>query len=334
VLRAACYVIVAVLSGMRDSELQDLRRGCLHRRDQLTVMESIQHKGNDSLTGITRTWWTPDPAAAAIGVLEQICGYDLLFARPYRPFLTCSSDNPGPYAPERDIPRLLEFLNAAPDARVGRGAALGFAAVVGPAGHAVNATSLRRSFAVYAARRPGAELGLGIQLGHAALRMTSGYISDGQQTATKMLDDDRAAVVTAEVHRLITGHDQLAGDGGQDVLQVRARVLADPRRAEDLQAHVADSYHLGLLNDCHYRPGTAACGDDGPHLASSFCATSECGNAVVHAAHAPALRAQLARHDAMLARPKLHPSLERFIRDQRARTVGLLAVLDTRPEPT
>ena len=38
VLRAACYILIAALSGMRDSELQDMQRGCVGEEDGLTVL--------------------------------------------------------------------------------------------------------------------------------------------------------------------------------------------------------------------------------------------------------------------------------------------------------
>jgi hypothetical protein len=85
-------VIIAFLSGMRDSEIKHLRRGCLHisrdagRRPYRWKITSLAFKGERDPAGTTATWVVGEPAARAITPLEKLqpAGTDLLFAQlPY-----------------------------------------------------------------------------------------------------------------------------------------------------------------------------------------------------------------------------------------------------------
>ena len=75
----------------------------------------------------------------------------------------------------------------------------------------VNQVTLRRSFSVYAAQYPGAELGLGIQLGHAALRATTGYATDSQQHVARLLNWDRQVIAREQVTAIVLDAAPAAG---------------------------------------------------------------------------------------------------------------------------
>ncbi|MFP5432410.1 MAG: hypothetical protein ACLGIM_04730, partial [Alphaproteobacteria bacterium] len=75
----ACYVIVALLSGMRDSEVTDLKRGCLRatlREDGTTKGYEVSgriYKGDKRrVEGREHTWVVIEPVAKAIGALERL----------------------------------------------------------------------------------------------------------------------------------------------------------------------------------------------------------------------------------------------------------------------
>jgi hypothetical protein len=86
-LHTACYILIAYLSGMRDSEIKHLRRGCLStERDTRGTayrwkIASLAFKGERDPTGVEATWVVGHPAARAITVLEQLQApdTDLLF---------------------------------------------------------------------------------------------------------------------------------------------------------------------------------------------------------------------------------------------------------------
>ncbi|WP_157124494.1 hypothetical protein [Nocardia pseudovaccinii] len=77
-LMAACYGTIAFLSGMRDSEIKHLRRGCLtvERDDQGRVLRwkatSLAFKGEHEAQGVEATWVIGQPAARAIQILERL----------------------------------------------------------------------------------------------------------------------------------------------------------------------------------------------------------------------------------------------------------------------
>jgi hypothetical protein len=76
-LQAACYVICAYLTGMRDCEVQAMRTGCLSlSRSADGVIEryrvrSVAYKGKSS-QGESAEWVTIEPVPEAIRVLEQL----------------------------------------------------------------------------------------------------------------------------------------------------------------------------------------------------------------------------------------------------------------------
>ncbi|MGW4995590.1 hypothetical protein ACWEQ3_49955, partial [Streptomyces mirabilis] len=88
-LQAAAYAVIAYLSGMRDSEVKELRRGCLRTerdpdgRPYRWKVDGIAFKGEDDPRGVPATWIVGEPVARAIAVMEalQPPGTDLLFTR-------------------------------------------------------------------------------------------------------------------------------------------------------------------------------------------------------------------------------------------------------------
>lgn len=313
ILRGASYLLLAALTAMRDAELQALERGC-RTTDELGVpgLRSIQRKGVAG-PGRPRVWYAPKPVLRVVEVLEELSPHERLFAR---------SPRGGPYSPHRDIARFVAWVNSEPCDRVGRGPALPIERIDSPV--PLSQQTMRRSFAVYAARYPGAELGLGIQLGHAALRMTAGYYLDSQEQASRLFDDDRRALANELVRDIVDDTVVAGGDASDRIREEHATVVSSPTRAKRLIARLAENYHLGSLNDCHYEPERAACGSDGPHLAERLCSSTACDNAVVTDRHAPAWASHLERIDRHLAEDRLHPVLEDRLRNDRSQVVALL----------
>ncbi len=75
--RANAYIVCAYLSGMRDSEIQAMKRGCLSIvRDEDGVIlrhriKSVAYKGKRG-GGEQAEWVTIAPVADAVAVLEQL----------------------------------------------------------------------------------------------------------------------------------------------------------------------------------------------------------------------------------------------------------------------
>jgi integrase len=326
-LRAACYVIVAALTGMRDSEIQELKRDSICKRDGLPALRSIQYKGVDNPSGDRRAWWAPAPAMRAANVLAQLSPHPtLLFAR-------SAKGDFSDYAPSRDIPRLLGFLSAKPEERPGRGAELGherrmLAASFDRPGQGkpiveINQRSLRQSFSIWAARHPEAELGLGIQLGHASLRQTFGYATDRTEAAVRLLDDKRGAALETRAQDLLNG--PLAGPAGEE-LGALVEVLNAEEHAALVRA-VGERLYVGIANDCVRNDARAACGPGIPQLHNHNCANTSCGNCLIGPVHAPVWHQHARQLDNAIGATTQPALRERLIAD-RARVGRVLADLD------
>jgi hypothetical protein len=324
VLRGSCWVLIAALTGMRDSEIQGLRRGAVTERDGLPALRSIQFKGHDSDLGLDREWWAPAPVLDAVRTLERLSTNDRLFS--------FGDDDDCVYQHERDVALLVEFINGDPAQRYGRGQGLGLDPIDLSSRVPINQQTLRRSFAVLAAQHPGAELGLGIQLGHAALRMTSGYASDSSQQAVGLFNDARRAAARDQAAAIITGAAPVSGKQAGELAVFRAQVITDDTRADAIVESLADRYHVGTFNDCMFSAERAACGSDGPHLASQHCATSECANALFLTRHRDTVQAQIDRIDEWLDKGVGHPVVVERMRTERAKLVAVIRRLDSDEE--
>src|SRR5699024_8384804 len=77
-LQAACYIVIAFLSGMRDSEIKHLRAGCCageadeNGKIYRWKVSSITCQGENSTQRVPATWIIGESAAQAISVLERI----------------------------------------------------------------------------------------------------------------------------------------------------------------------------------------------------------------------------------------------------------------------
>lgn len=310
ILRASAYVLLASLTGMRDSEIQELTRDTSTSQDGLPAIASTQFKGEQSPNGRPRAWFGPPPVFRTLDVLQALSRHSThLFAR--------SESNAGNYLPARDIRRLISFVNGDPATRPGRGHGLGLSTIHPTSAANINQTALRRSFCVYAARYPGAELGLGIQLGHAALRTTTGYMIDSQQQTARLFSKDRQDIAREQVAALVLDAPPLTGAPSAELSTMRAQIIADPARADRIVSSVGEHYHLGFFNDCLWRQARSGCGPDGPHLAQGVCKGAACGNALFRPEHLPPVTAHVERIDAFLDSGRGHPALLDDLRKQR-----------------
>ncbi len=327
VLRAACYVIIAALTGMRDSEIQALERSSICERDGIPALRSTQFKGIDSPAGKQRTWWAPAPAIRAALVLADLSLHPtFLFARK-------ATGEFSDYAPSRDIPRLLGFVSADPELRPGRGAELGHERCMlvtsfdrsgeGKPVVEIDQRSLRQSFSVWAAQYPEAELGLGMQLGHASLRQTFGYATDRNEAAIRLIDDARGVALEERARDLLAG--PLAGPAGAE-LGALAQVL-NAKEYEGLVKAIGERLYVGIANDCVRNDARAACGPGIPQLHNHNCATTACGNCLIGPVHAPIWRDQAQHIDRTIALTS-QPQLRERLLVERHNIGRVLAALD------
>lgn len=351
-LQAACYVICAYLTGMRDCEVQAMRAGCLSlTRSADGVIErhcvrSAAYKGKSS-RGEAAEWVTIEPVAEAIRVLEQLStrasafrGSDTLW-----PVLDLGRASKDHVSAEivRQLNVYRDHLNAlfgTPDTPI---------VPPGPTGAPWRLTTrqFRRTIAWHIANRPFGTIAGMIQYKHASVAAFEGYAGASRSGFR--------AEVEAE-HRLgqlddILGYfgERQAGaalfgpaaarvgralDAAADELGPWPGMIADRGRLRTLLASTARTLHVGILADCFFDPATAACLRDAtdpdrsaPVLA--LCQPTRCPNACITARHRPAWSRAAADARAMLTEKRLS-ALQRAALAQDLRSIE--AVLDGIPD--
>jgi len=159
--------------------------------------------------------------------------------------------------------------------------------------------------------------------------MTTGYMSDGQQQAVRLMDDERKRALHNDVATLLQDDSPVAGPAAHHVTGFRAQVIANPDRAERLTTALAERLHPGLTNDCMWNPATSSCGGDRPKLGDHVCVGVDCTNALLRPAHVGVIASALDRIDTYLDQQRGHPALIEQMRRDRANLARIRRELTT-----
>ncbi|MEU1012921.1 hypothetical protein [Streptomyces sp. NPDC005890] len=154
-LRAACYVFVAGLTAMRDSEIHEIERGALAQYYGAPALASRKVKGDDSRP--RGYWWIIAPVAQAIAVAEQLTWHD---TGVFTAVTALAGGGHGGFDAARDID---DFITAVNVNREYTGLEEITEALVRP-------HMFRHTMSIIAAQEPDGEITLGLQLKHAARR--------------------------------------------------------------------------------------------------------------------------------------------------------------------
>jgi integrase len=219
-LQDACYIVLAFLSGARDSELKHLQRGCLaverdaDGRPYRWKMHSLAFKGESNPAGAPATWSIGEPAARAISVLEQLQppDSDYLFA-------------PLPHTPGALPDAVNQVLSSgATNARLNRYTAWindycqrherndCIPAIDQQQWHLTN-RQFRRTLAWYIARRPGGVIAGALAFRHHCIQVFEGYAGTSDSGFRAEVESEQAlargehliAAIDAHEHTTLTG---------------------------------------------------------------------------------------------------------------------------------
>ncbi|MFF2819669.1 integrase [Kitasatospora cineracea] len=324
-LRTACYVFVAALSMMRDSEIREITRGSV-----------VEHYGAPAVVSRKRKldpgrplehWWITEPVARAIVTAEELSRHcELVFADPGIPGST--EEKSYAFSPSRDwIKRFIRHVND-------RREQTGLPEI--PSGKA-NPHMFRKTMAMLVGTEPGSEIALGIQLKHAATRALANRSTQGYAgTDTAWAEHLGTAIDDARFQRLKDLYDrhhdgETIGFGpGADRLTAtfdavkkaargqpgRAAVNGDKRTEYDLLRKTRVSLRYGKLNHCTVDdndPSGAKCleeaivpdGHKGPLI--DRCQPGRCPNSVITPEHLNIWRSEEASLLALLDTPKIAP---------------------------
>jgi hypothetical protein len=299
ITKTAALIVTATLSGMRSSELMELRRGC--RRTVGTARGLTRFKLASSLIkgqplgGTPEEWVIIEPAYRATELAEQLNDTsthepELLFGRfqfnaRYRTFRA--------------------FVNGPAGQR------LGLAAI--PDG-AVNLRMLRRTLALELAYRPGGLLAAKVQLKHIATATSEGYAARPGGAQAQLLaeistheQERNLQLVLAEFRNYQQGI-LPAGPGARELTAFFTTVETQlPQASASGAPHVehsdrdilnllskrANVLHLGVANYCWYvDPAKALChrlagsSPERTHTPiANMCDSARCPQATHHARH-------------------------------------------------
>lgn len=186
-LQTAAYILIAFFSGMRDSEVKHIRRGCVTTdvddTGKLTMyfLDGVTFKGNTETAGRPARWVVAPVVQRAVAVLEAIA--DPAESQLFRPLREGTSHDRGDTKELvsnkesiRAFDRLTDWTNDFV-AQTGRGPRVPVEA--DPGGH-LTTRRFRRTLAWFIARRPGGMAAGALQYKHLSLQMFRGYAGESE----------------------------------------------------------------------------------------------------------------------------------------------------------
>lgn len=298
VVRTAAITITAAVSGMRSSELMELKVGCrrppeTHGLDLTRYRIASKVVKGQPLGGVADEWVVIEPVYHAVELAEQL------------------HDNPhegtplfGRFAYEIRYRWFRNWINGPAGRR------LGLATI---ADRPVNLRMLRRTLAIELAYRPGGLLATKIHLRHVSVATTEGYASRPGGAQAELLAEvnkyeaqRNLDLLWAEFRNYQHGIPP-AGPGARELTDFFAHVdgklaLADTdaprvqrndREVLNLMSKRAQTLHLGVANYCWFTdPSRALCLKlaGTPHAdkpLAGMCDSARCPQATHHSCHRP-----------------------------------------------
>jgi hypothetical protein len=313
-LMLACYSVIAYLSGMRDSEVQSLRRGCYFREesaDGVITRHKVQgtvFKGRKP-TGESATWVVIEPVAAAIDILEQLTESDYLFAQPHvwakEPML--GSDINNGLNSLRDRICQVRPHDPVPD--------------VDGKPWRFTTRQFRRTIAWHIAHQPFGVVAGKIQYKHTQVAIFEGYAGTSASGFPAEIEDERRL---ARLESFLDRYDDFKAGAAttprlaEQFTSIRRELddfpgrMVDPARLRAMLANAARTYYPGVLNDCYFDAATALCirhkreaGKPATQPVINHCQPALCRNSCVTDKHAPAIRSVISGSRELLSIQKL-----------------------------
>jgi hypothetical protein len=357
-LQAACYIVIAFLSGMRDSEVKHLRRGCVsvlrdtNGNPYRWRVHGLAFKGETDPSGAPATWVVGEPAARAIAILERMHpnGVDWLFAavrvgpgagsagRGGNMTLTLAGTN-------RQLNRFVVWIN---DYCAGTGRLDGLPTVGGRRWQ-LTTRQFRRTLSWFIARRSGGVIAGALQYRHHSIQMFEGYAGTSESGFRAEVEAEEALARGERLLAMIDRHDhtQLAGPAAAeaarrlDEMGKRARyqgiTITDRKQLQRLMKRDDPVIYPGHYATCVYDHTKALCrqrvklnGHAEPDLAG--CRPLDCRNVALTEDNLASWHTELESVDRELAaRPLLPPLLRELLQGRRDE---ITAFIDTDRQET
>lgn len=280
-LRTACFIVIAYLSGMRPGEVLNLQRGCVSRdpTSGIWMIEGRKFKGAVDGNGEKipqgeirmDPWVVVEETARAVEVLERLHDQSLLFTNQLNSSATYGDPGvrPGSGRTGRqmgcDIAAFVDWVNAyaRENGRDGE--------VIPPDPEGVISPSrFRRTLAWHIVRKPRGLIAGAIQYGHVHVQMTLGYSGSYQSgfPDEKAFEDwlYRLELLSDDHDRLRSG-EHVSGPAAP-VYRSRVeaahhkfggRVLKNTQQAKDMLTNPLLQVFPGRAMTCVFDPDKALC---------------------------------------------------------------------------
>ncbi|PKW19761.1 hypothetical protein [Saccharopolyspora spinosa] len=351
-LLAACYVVIAYLTGARDSEVQGLERGC-HFTEATGDGVLVRHKIRGWVTKRRGSapqravWVTLPDVARAIDVLERLTDKRYLFTRPNRG---------SALAPASEI---TEMINRFAEHVVTLADRTGLPPIPPVTREGIDGQTttdawwfttrqFRRTLAWHIARQPFGLVAGKIQYQQASVSIFEGYAGTSESGFRAEVEKERAE---AQLDDIVERYeDDLCGrpfTGGaaarlkSEFARVRAELgdfpgrRADRARVREMLRGLARTFRVGVLADCAFddaNPDAAVCLSESNRARKvkrtlpilDACQPGNCANACQTSRHRPAWERMVAEVDEHLKDKKINDVQRDALLRQRKAWQGIL----------
>jgi hypothetical protein len=308
-LQTACWIVIAYLSGMRDSEVKHLKRGCLtvSRSEDGSVyrwkVRSLAFKGEIDPVGVPATWIVGKPVERAVQILEQLQArhQDHLFAllpasRFYLRHVTTTVKSTA--QTNRDLAAFTQWVNDY-CARHGRPDSI---PPVNDRPWRLVTSQFRRTLAWFIARQPGGVIAGSIAYRHHSIQMFEGYAGTSSSGFRAEVEAEEAIARGEDLIDRVVDHDQhrLTGPAATEAearlaefrrhVTFEGKIVTDPRRLKLVMTKHDPHIYPGEYVTCVYNADRALCRrdkDDSPSLPD--CQPFACRNVALDTANIDAL---------------------------------------------
>lgn len=295
-IRNAAYIFVAIMTMMRDSEVQSIATGAVGTHYGAPAVTSILHKGQTG-AGTPQRWWVSQPVVRALEIAERITRDPGRLFGSIRTGVNCDLAGFDQYE------QIRSFIGWVNDHSPHNGLELIPTTAMAP-------HMFRRTMAVITANEPDGEIALGITLKHNATRAlanatTTGYAAPTPEWAKEFehhAKEAAAGELVADWARHADGEPSARGPGAATFVNGLANVtdrantaaaVGNERMLRNLLRDEFAQIRLGTLNHCLGDPAKALCLDGASAAVKaggpipSMCQPSTCRNSVITDKHLP-----------------------------------------------
>lgn len=334
-IHTACYVVVAALSGLRRSELAEMRRGCVRAEELATG--KVRYRVHAKLIkgkpfgGQDERWTVIKEVAQAFSMVESMTDADQPFAR---------------YVPEVRLLTLIRWING-PGARA-------FLAPI-PDWH-FTGRQFRRTLARLLGFRPHGVLAGKVHLKHISVVTSEGYYGRAGSSAAAFLAEVEQETVVARnetTRRLYAdwmAGEPIGGPGRAELTKLFGAVAAEmasfegsvidsDRRVAELLRRRADTLHVGPLNNCWFvDPARAHClkqagRADATTPLIGMCEPTRCPNATIHPEQVSVWLDNQRHIDKLIANPRVPKQEKERLAVERPRVHAVVQVVSGNRAP-